>query len=252
MIKWSITPAIAGFFVASAASFAQNPPPAGTPATSPPAARPARGGFPLPPLPATFETLQQKIRVSIVAHGLDRPWSLLILPDGDMLVSMRYSKEVRAIRKGALDPKPLTGLPEMRAMYDIVAHPKFAENKLLYFGYAKALDERRTAMVLARGRFDGGSLSNVQELYVSDATFMGGSRMAFAPDGTIYMTISGAVGRTPAGQDPRKPDTAYGKVIRLRDDGTIPPDNPFVGKPGARPKYSRWAIAISSGSHPIR
>src|SRR5437016_14642412 len=59
--------------------------------------RPARGGFPLPALPAVFETSQQKIRVSVVVRGLDRPWSLLILPDGDMLVSMRNSGEIRAI-----------------------------------------------------------------------------------------------------------------------------------------------------------
>jgi glucose/arabinose dehydrogenase len=172
----------------------------------------------------------------MVAHGLDRPWSLLILPDGDMLVSMRYSNEIRAIRKGVLDPKPLGGLPEMRRMFDVAMHPKFAENKWIYFDYAKPLDERRTAMVLARGRYEGGALSNVQELYVSDPTSAGGSRLAFAPDGTVYITISGAGGRTAAGADPRKLETVYGKVIRLRDDGTVPPDNPFVGTPGARPE----------------
>ena len=74
----------------------------------------------------------------MVARGLDRPWSLLILPDGDMLVSMRYSNQIRAIRKGVLDPKPLAGLPEMRRMFDIAMHPKFAENKWIYFGYCQA------------------------------------------------------------------------------------------------------------------
>jgi glucose/arabinose dehydrogenase len=234
----------AGLVFAGAAGLAQNAPvPAGQSGATPiasatpiPTGRTGRGGYPLPALPAVFETFQHKVRVSMVAHGLDRPWSLLILPDGDMLVSMRYSNEIRAIRKGVLDPKPLGGLPEMRRMFDIAMHPKFAENKWIYFDYAKPLDERRTAMVLARGRYEGGTLSNVRELYVSDPTSAGGSRLAFAPDGTVYITISGAGGRTAAGADPRKLETVYGKVIRLRDDGTVPPDNPFVGTPGARPE----------------
>jgi aldose sugar dehydrogenase len=236
---------IAGIvLVGSVSGTAQNTAaPAGQSATPPtttaapiPTGRNGRGGYPLPSLPAVFETFQHKVRVSVVAHGLDRPWSLLILPDGDMLVSMRYSNEIRAIRKGVLDPKPLGGLPEMRRMLDIVMHPRFAENRLIYFDYAKPLNERQSAMVLARGRYDGDSLTNVQELYVSDPTLAGGSRLAFAPDGTIYMTVSGAGGRIAGGNDPRKLDTVYGKVIRLRDDGTVPPDNPFVGKVGARPE----------------
>ncbi len=208
------------------------------PASQVPTGRQGRGGYPLPTLPAVFETYQHKVRVSVVAQGLDRPWSLLILPDGDMLVSMRFSNEIRAIRKGALDPKPLAGLPAMRRMFDVIMHPQFAANRWLYFSYSKP-GEGRTPMVLARGRYDGASLADVRDLYVSDPTTPGGSRMAFAPDGSIYMTISGAGGRLAAGPqgpeaDPRKLDTVYGKVLRLREDGTVPPDNPFAGKPGAR------------------
>jgi glucose/arabinose dehydrogenase len=203
-----------------------------------PTGRQGRGGYPLPVLPSVFETYQHKVRVSVVAQGLDRPWSLLILPDGDMLVSMRYSNQIRAIRKGVLDPQPLAGLPAMRRMLDVVIHPQFAANRWIYFSYSKPGDGR-TPMVLARGRYEGGSLTDVRDLYVSDPTSQGGSRLAFATDGTIYMTISGALGRLPAGAggpeaDPRKLDTVYGKVIRLRDDGSVPPDNPFVGRPGAR------------------
>jgi len=195
-----------------------------------------RGGYPLPALPAVFETFQQKVRVSVVAQGLDRPWSLVMLPDGDMLVSMRFANEIRAIRKGVLDPKPLAGLPPMRRIFDVAIHPKFAENKWVYVGYSKPGTEARTPLALARGRFDGGAITDVQDVYISDPVTQGASRMAFAPDGTIYMTISGAAGRITNGPDPRKPDTAYGKVIRVREDGTMPPDNPFVGKAGARPE----------------
>jgi glucose/arabinose dehydrogenase len=231
----------AGLALAAVFSLAQNAAlvagqAATAPATQVPTGRTGRGGYPLPALPAVFETFQHKVRVSVVARGLDRPWSLLILPDGDMLVSMRNANQIRAIRKGVLDPTPLAGLPDMRRMFDLAMHPKFADNRWIYFGYAKPVDATRTAMVLARGRYDGRALTEVKDLYVSDPTLPGGSRMAFAPDGTIYMTISGAGGRTAAGADPRKLDTAYGKVIRLRDDGTVPPDNPFTGKPGARPE----------------
>ena len=233
----------AGVIVAGVYGAEQNAPPAPqgpAPASQIPTGRQGRGGYPLPALPGVFDTYQHKVRVSVVAQGLDRPWSLLILPDGDMLVSMRFANEIRAIRKGTLDHRPLAGLPEMRRMFDIVMHPRFAENKWIYFAYSKP-GEGRTPIVLARGRYDGASLANVADLYTSDPTTPGGSRMAFAPDGSLYMTISGAGGRLAAGAggpalDPRKPDTVYGKVIRLRDDGSVPPDNPLAGKPGARPE----------------
>ena len=236
--------------VGAIAGFAQQTQPqtAPTPALAPGAAAGitliegggrGRGGFALPPLPAVYDTLQQKIRVSVVTRGLDRPWSFLILPDGDMLVSFRYTHEIKAIHQGVLDSKPLGGLPPARAVFDMALHPKFSENKLVYFGYTRAAgsvpDDRRSVMVIARGRYEGNALSSVQDIFVTDPVFAGGSRMAFAPDGTLYMTISGALGRT-SGWDPRKTDTDFGKVIRIRDDGSIPPDNPFVGKPGARPE----------------
>jgi glucose/arabinose dehydrogenase len=221
----------------SEAAVAQNPPVSPTaapPATDIPTGRPGRGGYPLPELPAVFETFQHSVRVTVVARGLDRPWSLMILPDGDMLVSMRYANEIRAIRGGVLDPTPLPGVPEMQRLFDLAMHPNFAENRLIYFGFARAVGDG-TAMVLARGRYEGNALVDVQELYVSGPASQGASRMAFAPDGTIYMTVSGAGGRRP-GLDPRALDTVYGKVIRLRDDGTVPPDNPFIDTPGALPE----------------
>jgi glucose/arabinose dehydrogenase len=191
-------------------------------------------------LPDVYETAQEKIRVSIVARGLRWPWSLLILPDGEMLVSLRYDGEVRAIRNGVLDPMPVGGLPDMRRLLDLAMHPKFADNRWIYFGYAKPIDEKQTAMTLARARYEAGRFTNVQDLYVGNPTPAGGSRIAFAPDGTVYMTISGAAQAPPRPGDavagPRRLDTIFGKVIRLRDDGTVPPDNPFVGRAGARPE----------------
>ena len=117
-------------------------------------------------------------------------------------------------------------------MLDMALHPKFAENKLIYFTYHKPLDGDNFTLALARGRYDGAGLSNVQELYAGNAVRTGGSRLAFAPDGTIYITVGGA-GRTPEAQ---ATNSIYGKTLHLKDDGTVPSDNPFVGKAGARPE----------------
>src|SRR5258705_7262084 len=87
-------------------------------------------------------------------------------------------------------------------------------------------------MVLARGRYDGDSLTNVQELYVSDPTSAGGSRLAFAPDGTIYMTVSGAGGGGPRGNNPRKDHPPFGQGVSVRGGGALSPRNPFVWKSG--------------------
>src|SRR4029078_2308219 len=101
-----------------------------------------------------------------VVRRFYRPWSRLMLGDGDMLVSMRYANQIRAIRKGVLDPKPLTGLPEMRRLFDIAIHPKSADNKWIYFGYSKPGGDGRMPVALARGRYQGGAITNVQDLYV--------------------------------------------------------------------------------------
>jgi hypothetical protein len=83
---------------------------------------------------------------------LDRPWSL------------RFSNEIRAIRKAYSTRSRFAGLPALARMFDLVTHPKFAENQWIYFGHGKSLGEGKTAMVMARGRYEGGSLSNVQDL----------------------------------------------------------------------------------------
>ena len=199
--------------------------------------RPAAPRFPLPAAPRVIDTAQQKVRVTVVARGIPHPFSLLVLPDGDMLVSERSSGKLHAIRKGVLDPKPLTGVPTVHigfhaGLLDLAAHPKFSENRLIYFTYHKpAAEAGLYAIVLARGRFEGAGLTKVQDLWIGNTTRRsGGSRLIFANDGTIYITTGGATG----GREPQDVNDVYGKVLRLRDDGTVPPDNPFVGRDGHR------------------
>jgi len=187
--------------------------------------------------PFVFDTAEQhKIRVVVVTKGLSHPWSLAFLPDGGMLVTERAGR-LRIIRDGVLDAQPLSGIPKVRAyrnagLFDIALHPKFADNKLVYFTYAKPGENDQVATTLARGRLDRTGLSDVRELFAGEwTTVLGGSRIAFARDGTIFMTTGAATGLL--AQDP---NSDYGKVLRLRDDGTIPSDNPFVGKAGFKPE----------------
>ena len=199
-----------------------------------------RASPPLPQLPQTFETAVQRIRVSAVATGLANPWSLAFLPNGDMLVTERAGR-LRIIRAGVLDPLPVSGVPQVRVtalggLLEVALHPRFSENGLLYLTYAKGGEGNLSTTALARGRLKGTSLEEVREIFVantwsSSATNFGG-RIAFDRAGFLYLTI----GERQEQDRAQKADDHGGKVLRLRDDGTVPPDNPFVGKAGYLPE----------------
>ena len=202
----------------------------------------------------TFTTAEQRtIRVTPVVRGLPHPFSVAFLPNGDALVAIRAS-QLRIIRNATgangrapvLDPEPVAGIaqitPPLRngGLHDVVLHPRFAENRFVYFTYntpgptvpnadPKRPPQRQTAITVARGRFDGKALTDVQQLFVGEWEAPSGSRMAFAPDGMLYVTTG-----APFNDKAQRLDNVYGKVLRLRDDGTVPADNPFAGKPGVR------------------
>jgi glucose/arabinose dehydrogenase len=196
-----------------------------------------RNSPPPPPLPQTFFTAEQPIRVVPVATGLSHPWSLAFLPDGSMLVTERQGR-LRVVRNGVLDPQAVAGVPAVRAavlggLLDVALHPRFAENGLLYLSYSKAREDNLTTTALARGRFDGRALHDVKEIFVantwSKSSTNYGGRIAFDRAGLLYMTVGERQ------EQNRAQDLADhgGKVIRLREDGSVPPDNPFAGKAGA-------------------
>jgi len=195
---------------------------------------------PLPEEPVVYDTARrQRIRVSVVTAGLTYPWGFAFLPDGSVLVTERLGA-LRRIHDGVLDPTPIAGVPEvslagqLEGLMDVAVHPDFAQNRLVYLTYSKPTATGST-VALARGRFEGAALSEVRDVFVADAEMNGGaSRLAFATDGTLYMTVGGAFGgRRPLAQDPA---SHVGKVLRLRDDGTAPDDNPFIGQDGAQPE----------------
>ena len=212
-------------------------------------------GHKLPPLPIEYDTAEgQRIRVVAVTRDLEYPFALAFLPDGSMLVTERTG-QLRIIRNGVLDPKPVAGAPAaywsgesglpgaVHGYMDIALHPNFAENHLLYLVYTKPLDEKHRVVALARGRWDGHAVEDMHDIFVSDQA--GTSRIAFGRDDTIYMTTTG--------RDPQDPNTLGGKVLRLRDDGSIPKDNPFVDMPGHRPEVYALGIrsALGLAIHPL-
>jgi glucose/arabinose dehydrogenase len=185
--------------------------------------------IPLPDGPFTFDTSEGiKIKVVLVARNLAHPWGIVFLPNGDMLVTERPGR-VRLIHDGVLDPKPVDGVPQVKAqglhgLMDIALHPQFAENHWVYLTYTKATDRGQT-IALARGRWDGSALADTKDIFIADAYGENpgaASRIAFARDGSLYMTVGGAYDlRAQAAM------TDFGKVLRLKDDGSIPADNPF-------------------------
>jgi len=199
-----------------------------------------RASPPLPPLPQTFETAVQRIRVSAIATGLANPWSLAFLPNGDMLVTERPGR-LRIVRNGVLAAQPIPGVPAVRStvlggLLEVALHPGFAENQFVYLTYTKGGEQNLTTTALARGRFNGSALEDVREIFVANtwstsATNFGG-RIAFDKQGLLYLTV----GERQEQDRAQKPDDHGGKVLRLRDDGTVPADNPFINKAGYRPE----------------
>jgi aldose sugar dehydrogenase len=195
-------------------------------------------GIVVPPLgagPFTYHTAEgQDIRVVVLTRGVKRPWSIAFLPTGEMLVSERGG-QLRVIRNGKLDPQPVAGLPMIQAqglggLGDVVLHPQFATNHLVYLSYDKPGAEGRAALAIARGVWDGHALTKVSEIFAAADTGSL-SRLAFGRDGKLYASTAGG-----QGDGPQNPMSLSGKVLRLNDDGSVPKDNPFVGKVDHRPE----------------
>jgi glucose/arabinose dehydrogenase len=193
----------------------------------------------MPTTAQTFDTLQASVRVVPFVTGLAQPWSMAFLPNGDMLVTEKGG-QLRIVRGGKLDPKPIAGVPAVFStgqggLLEVALHPKYAENQYIYLTYSKP-GERGATTALARGRFDGNTLTELRDIFVAENWATGGahfgSRIAFGRDGMLYITVGERNDRNRA-QDL---NIHGGKIMRLKDDGTTPPDNPFVGRAGALPQ----------------
>ncbi|WEK45778.1 MAG: PQQ-dependent sugar dehydrogenase [Candidatus Andeanibacterium colombiense] len=229
-----------------------------------PAAAPAPSPFLATPLgagPWDYQTEKNKIHVEVVTKGLDHPWGMAFLPNGDMLVTERPGRLRIVSKAGVLDPTPIAGLPAIFAqgiagLMDVALHPQFAKNRLIYVTYTKPspTDPKSTTLAVMRAKWDGShQLTDVKDIFVAD-TWYGqdplpqrccgqgpptgsyGGRMAFDGDGFLFVTS----GDRNYGEMVQKTDNDFGKILRLNDDGSIPKDNPYVGDKDYKPEI--WTI----------
>ena len=189
-----------------------------------------------------------QIRQTTVLSGLEHPWGMVWLPDGSQLITERPGR-VRIVRQGVLDPTPIAGVPEVLAqgqggLMDIALHPNFAQNRWIYLTYAHGTPTANRTR-LARARLDGTTLRDVAVIFEVNQSKSGtqhfGSRIVWLPDGTMLLAI-GDGGNPPVSldgalirQQAQNRRSRLGKVVRLKDDGSIPPDNPFVGQADTDP-----------------
>jgi aldose sugar dehydrogenase len=185
-----------------------------------------------------LRTEYQAIRVVRVIGGLDRPWGMAFLPGGGYLVTERPGR-LQLVADGRATP--VSGLPDIHAfrqggLLDVSLHPAFAENGWVYLTYSKG-GASGTTTAMGRGRLEGSQLRDFEELFVQDRLSEPGrhygSRIAWLSDGTLLLSIGDRGAEPPRAQDPR--DHA-GKLLRLNADGTVPADNPFVGRDDVHPE----------------
>jgi aldose sugar dehydrogenase len=179
--------------------------------------------------------------VEKVASGLENPWGLAFMPDGAMLVTERPGR-LRIIRDGTVS-EPIANVPQVVAqkqggLLDVALHPGFAKNRLIYLSFSEARDGGNgTSLGRARLSDDGKSLENVdiifRQLPAIDSTAHFGGRIAFAPDGNLFLTLGDRYSERDSAQDLA---THLGKIVHLTPDGKAAPGNPFTGKEGALPE----------------
>jgi len=221
-----------------------------------------RGGRGAPPNigegPWDFDTQAGRVHVSVLTRDLQSPWSIVFLPDGDLLLTERIG-QLRVIRDGVLDPTPIAGLPAINntsigGLMGLALHPDFEDNDLIYFAYSKPnpANEGELTTAVARARWDGGAaLADVEDIFVARDWYSSemsssnnrccgqgpyngsyGARIAFDDEGLLYITS----GDRNWGEKAQDPMSHLGKILRVNDDGSVPRDNPFRGREGYLPE----------------
>ena len=203
---------------------------------------------PIPSEQATFELVT-------VVGGLEHPWGMAFLPDASILVTERPGR-LRIVREGQLVSAPIEGVPPVYAsgqggLLDVALDPEFASNRLIYLSYAAEGDSGNSTRV-ARAILGDGRLENLEVIFTAeplvDSTYHFGSRLAFDPEGHLFVTV----GERRQGERAQDLGQDNGKVIRLYPDGSVPEDNPFVGVGGrpARDLQLRPSQPAGSGHPP--
>lgn len=197
--------------------------------------------------------------VSVFVDGLENPWSIAFLPDGDVLVTERPGR-LRVIRDGVLLEQPVSGVPGVRTgnqggLLDVVPHPDFENNRLIYLSFSRGnADGSEGTTVVIRGKYENNALTNIEEIFEAKAWYRSrghyGCRLAFDKDGYLFITVGDR-------QVPPRGDLSahnaqnlsdhFGTTLRLFDDGRVPQDNPFVGVEGAQPEIWSYGHRNAQG-----
>lgn len=226
-------------------------------------------GPPLGEGPWIFDTYEQPyVRVTLLARGMDHPFGLEFIPGtatadnplGDILLTERTG-QIRLFRDGKLQDEIIADFKDvlpLEQLFDIELHPDFADNGLIYFTYIKKAprpdgsDGYYANTGLVRAHWDGKVMTDIEEVFEAQAwspNFGGASsRLHFLPDRTLLFGVSHRLDESA----PQRLDSHIGKILRLRDDGSVPPDNPYVGVEGALPEIYSWGIrsVMDFATHP--
>jgi len=188
-----------------------------------------------------IETERGPLQLSTVATGLEHPWGLAFLPDGRMLVTERPGRLRIVARDGTLSA-PVAGVPRVRAvgqggLLDVTLDPRFAENALVYLSFVEPGPGQESGTAVARGRLEEDRLTGVEVIFRQepkvDSGHHFGSRLVFARDGRLFVTLGDRGSQRPRVQDLA---THIGKIVRIEPDGRVPADNPWSGQAGAKPE----------------
>jgi glucose/arabinose dehydrogenase len=217
--------------------------------------RPPNGTGQTPAFAGQTRAPEQKLGVMFdavtVTEGLVNPWGLAFLPNGKMLVTERPGRLRVVSADGKQMSEPVAGLPAVDprgqgGLLDVSLDPSFATNQLIYWSYAEPRDAGENNTAVARGRFVDGAapkVENVQVIFHQAPTLASplhfGGRLVWGRDGTLFVTM-GDRSITPGRMQAQNMDSLIGKIARINADGSIPKDNPFVGKPGVRAEI--WSI----------
>ena len=210
----------------------------------------------------TLDTEKGRIDVAVLTDKLNQPWGLDFLPDGRMIVTEKPGRIRIVTRDGKLS-MPITGIPRVRdagqgGLLDITLHPDFDDNRLVYISYTEPGPDGSNTTAVARGRLDRqeAAIADVEVIFRQMPLLPGvrhyGSRIAFAPDGAMFVTL-GERARYSYRVRAQDLTSHLGKVVRLRPDGSVPADNPFVDRSGALPEIWSYGHRNIQGAaiHPV-
>ncbi|MBS0587633.1 MAG: PQQ-dependent sugar dehydrogenase [Proteobacteria bacterium] len=207
-------------------------------------------------LSAQAQRLQTGFDVRLVAEGLQFPWGMAFMPDGNVLVTEKVGR-LRIITPDGKVSEPIKGVPavffqQQGGLLDVALDPEFAKNRLIYLSYAEP-EGSRAGTAVARAELKDGSLENLQVIFRQIPKVLGsvhfGSRLAFAPDGNLFITLGD---RGNYMEEAQNLSNHIGKIIRIRPDGSVPSDNPFVNNPQAKPEIWSYGHRSAQGAtiHP--